>query len=99
MFVHGCFWHGHDCARGRRAPKANAEFWRAKIERNRARDAVTAERLAALGWRSLVVWECGLQDRAALAARLRVFLGPVRGEGAAGRVLVEKKRDPGSSPG
>src|ERR1700761_6504327 len=38
IFVHGCFWHGHDCARGARAPKANAEYWQGKIGRNRARD-------------------------------------------------------------
>ena len=41
IFVHGCFWHGHDCARGARMPKANADYWRAKIARNRARDAKT----------------------------------------------------------
>lgn len=79
VFVHGCFWHGHDCPRGARTPKANAEYWRAKIERNRARDAETAERLAAAGWRSLVLWECELGDRDALAARLRGFLGALRG--------------------
>jgi DNA mismatch endonuclease Vsr len=39
LFVHGCFWHGHDCARGARQPKANADYWIAKIGRNRARDA------------------------------------------------------------
>src|SRR5215467_1098106 len=39
IFVHGCFWHGHDCNRGARAPKANAEYWRSKIARNSARDA------------------------------------------------------------
>ncbi|PAX06528.1 very short patch repair endonuclease [Sphingomonas lenta] len=80
IFVHGCFWHGHDCARGARAPKANAEFWRAKLDRNRARDAAALDALAALGWRALVVWECGLRDREALAGRLRAFLGPVRVE-------------------
>src|SRR5579871_574341 len=41
IFVHGCFWHGHDCPRGARMPKANAEYWRAKIGRNRVRDAST----------------------------------------------------------
>src|SRR5215467_11698981 len=39
VFVHGCFWHGHDCGRGARIPKANAEYWRSKIARNSARDA------------------------------------------------------------
>ena len=53
IFVHGCFWHGHDCARGARMPKTNAAYWRAKIARNRARDAAHLEALAALGWRML----------------------------------------------
>ncbi len=74
IFVNGCFWHGHDCPRGARAPKANADYWRAKIARNRARDAATAERLAGQGWRALVVWECELKDEAALEAKLRAFL-------------------------
>ena len=39
LFVHGCFWHGHDCARGARVPKANRDYWTAKVTRNRARDA------------------------------------------------------------
>ena len=74
IFVHGCFWHGHDCARGARAPKANADYWRAKIARNVARDAQHRAALAALGWRVLVVWECALKDRAALEQKLRDFL-------------------------
>jgi DNA mismatch endonuclease (patch repair protein) len=74
IFVHGCFWHGHDCARGARAPKTNADYWRAKIGRNRARDAAHRETLAALGWRALVVWECELKDHAALERKLREFL-------------------------
>ena len=75
LFVHGCFWHGHDCARGARAPKANADYWQAKIARNRARDARVQAELASLGWRPFVVWECELRDRAGLATRLRTVLG------------------------
>ncbi len=74
IFVHGCFWHGHDCARGARAPKANAEYWRAKIAKNRARDARHLAALAGLGWRALVVWECEIRDEGALARRLRAFV-------------------------
>jgi DNA mismatch endonuclease (patch repair protein) len=74
IFVHGCFWHGHDCARGARAPKANAEYWRAKIARNRARDEAHRLQLDALGWRALVVWECELKDRDALERKLKAFL-------------------------
>jgi DNA mismatch endonuclease, patch repair protein len=74
VFVHGCFWHGHDCARGARTPKANREYWEAKIARNRARDAANLADLTALGWRSLVVWECATRDEAALRERLASFL-------------------------
>lgn len=61
LFVHGCFWHGHDCSRGARQPKANAGYWRAKIERNRSRDARTSAELEALGWKVITVWECGMK--------------------------------------
>lgn len=74
IFVHGCFWHGHDCRRGARMPKTNADYWQAKIGRNRARDTKHLAELAERGWRALVVWECELADEAALAARLRAFL-------------------------
>lgn len=74
IFVHGCFWHGHDCARGAREPKANAGYWRAKIGRNRERDRTSEEALAADGWRVLTLWECQLKDAEALTARLRSFL-------------------------
>ena len=75
IFMHGCFWHGHDCKRGARAPKDNAAYWSAKIARNRARDAVNLDALATLGWRTLVVFECALKDRPALEQRLREALG------------------------
>ena len=62
VFVHGCFWHGHDCPRGARKPKANADYWRAKIERNRARDARVEAALTAAGWRVVTAWECRLRE-------------------------------------
>jgi DNA mismatch endonuclease (patch repair protein) len=71
VFMHGCFWHGHDCARGARMPKANAEYWQGKIGRNVARDARVLGELREAGWKALVVWECELKDEAALEARLR----------------------------
>ena len=75
VFMHGCFWHGHDCARGARSPKANAEYWTAKIGRNVARDRRVQGELAEAGWRPIVVWECELKDEAALEARLSTELG------------------------
>ena len=74
IFVHGCFWHGHDCRRGARMPKTNVDYWQAKIGRNRARDARHLEELTARGWRALVVWECELADEAALERRLCAFV-------------------------
>lgn len=61
VFVHGCFWHGHDCARGARKPKANADYWTAKIGRNRARDIAVRAALEGAGWRVITIWECGLK--------------------------------------
>jgi DNA mismatch endonuclease (patch repair protein) len=75
VFVHGCFWHGHDCARGARVPKANRDYWVTKVARNRARDAAARAALERAGWRVEVVWECELKDRPALEARARAWLG------------------------
>lgn len=74
IFVHGCFWHGHRCKRGDRAPETNAEYWRLKISRNRDRDAKVLEDLGKQGWVALVVWECELRNSTQLAERIRVFL-------------------------
>lgn len=75
IFVHGCFWHGHDCKRGARLPKTNPDYWIQKIARNRARDEKHLAAYAALGWRVLTIWECETRDEAALAERLQAFVG------------------------
>lgn len=74
VFVHGCFWHRHDCKHGRQIPKTNARFWRAKIGKNVERDAKNVRLLRAAGWRSLIVWECETKALDRLAIRLRRFL-------------------------
>jgi DNA mismatch endonuclease (patch repair protein) len=74
IFVHGCFWHGHDCARGARVPKANRDYWLAKVARNRARDAAVQAQLVEAGWRAEVVWECQTRDADGLAQRVRGWL-------------------------
>ncbi len=74
IFVHGCFWHGHDCKRGARQPKTNAAYWIKKISRNKERDAQTQETLRALGWDILVIWECQTKERDQLQALLQTFL-------------------------
>lgn len=62
IFVHGCFWHGHDCHLFK-WPKTRPEFWQAKIARNREVDRLAEERLLAEGWRVATVWECAIKGR------------------------------------
>lgn len=59
VFVHGCFWHAHECRAGRR-PTSNTKFWQDKALSNRKRDAHKEEQLRTLGWRVFVVWQCQL---------------------------------------
>jgi len=73
IFVHGCFWHGHDCKKGR-GSKSKVEYWGPKLEANRSRDIRNIESLTALGWDSLVVWQCELADPVVLMTRLTHFL-------------------------
>ncbi len=74
LFVHGCFWHGHDCPRGARVPKQNRDYWLGKVGRNRERDAASTAALETAGWRVAVVWECELKDEAGLGERLAQLL-------------------------
>lgn len=74
IFVHGCFWHGHDCSRGARIPKSNRSYWQKKIGRNKDRDAKSLSEMARQGWSVLTVWECQMRDEPALHSRLRRFL-------------------------
>ncbi len=62
IFVHGCFWHGHDCSLFR-MPTTRTDFWSAKIAGNQQRDRAAVEGLQELGWRSLWVWECALRGK------------------------------------
>lgn len=63
IFVHGCFWHNHHCRIGH-IPGSRTEYWAAKFARNQERDAENARRLAELGWRMLVIWECEIKKPA-----------------------------------
>ena len=74
VFVHGCFWHGHDCKFGK-LPKSNLEFWSPKIERNRIRDREKRSELEAVGWTVEEIWQCEIKDIQSLEDRFRSFLG------------------------
>jgi len=62
IFIHGCFWHGHEGCHYFRIPKTNTDFWQAKIGRNRERDAAVRQHLVESRWRVLTVWECATRQ-------------------------------------
>ena len=70
IFVHGCFWHRHSCKLAA-VPKTRSEFWAAKFDANVRRDFRNRERLEALGWRVLEVWECETENGFVLERRLK----------------------------
>jgi DNA mismatch endonuclease (patch repair protein) len=73
VFVHGCFWHGHSCSRGKR-PASNVEFWNAKIDGNVRRDRKYRVVLKAGGWSTVVIWERRLKtETEALLRRLQTL--------------------------
>jgi DNA mismatch endonuclease, patch repair protein len=76
ILVHGCFWHRHDCALGRKTPRARPEYWLPKLARNHARDELNLKRIEAMGWKALVIWECELRKelQSGLGSRLSDFL-------------------------
>ncbi|HDO7865843.1 TPA: DNA mismatch endonuclease Vsr [Legionella pneumophila] len=72
IFVHGCFWHGHNdpSCRSSHIPKSNIEYWCNKIERNKNRDKNNIEKLNKSGWRVFVVWECEIKNEGFLTKLL-----------------------------
>ncbi len=74
IFVHGCFFHMHDCRYGRVTPKQNAGFWQAKRLSNVERDRRNLTALERDGWKVLEVWECQTREPELLESVLRSFL-------------------------
>ncbi len=75
IFVHGCFWHRHNCPRGQSSPASRVGFWERKFAANMARDKLVRRRLRGMGWASLVVWECQLRNLDVVAERCTRFIG------------------------
>lgn len=69
LFAHGCFWHGHDCLLFK-WPRNRADFWRTKLNKNKANDQRSEGRLRDAGWRVGVVWECALKGPGRLAPEI-----------------------------
>lgn len=73
IFVHGCFWHGHRCGKGR-APKSRLDYWAPKLQANRERDAAQRKALRALGWKVLTVWQCEVGNAEKMRRKLESFM-------------------------
>ena len=76
IFVHGCFWHRHQCERGRSRASSNKSFWEKKILRNVERDTENVDSLHNLGWKIITVWECETRTPDALLRRLEEEIHP-----------------------
>lgn len=77
IFVHGCFWHKHNCRYGRVVPKTNKKYWEEKRNGNVERFRKDVRKLKRLGWEVLVVWECQTKEVQRLRLRLSRFLEDV----------------------
>lgn len=75
IFIHGCFWHRHECFNGQRTPKSRVDFWENKFAANIERDKRTCAELTNEGWEYLIVWECELKNENTLKSKLLAFLG------------------------
>lgn len=73
IFVHGCFWHAHDCEKGR-LPKTNLEYWLPKLQANKKRDIEINAKLISQGWKILTIWECQIRDERGLTKVINDFL-------------------------
>ena len=78
VFIHGCFWHGHDCRKGK-LPQTRTEYWIPKIEGNKTRDERVLNELRNVGWESLVVWQCEVARMEQALHTITHFLGPPKG--------------------
>lgn len=76
IFIHGCFWHGHEGCKYAKLPASRTEFWADKMARNRERDTRVRLELNNQGWQTLTIWQCDLKREHGLADKLKKYLGP-----------------------
>lgn len=76
IFVHGCFWHGHDC-KAAKLPETRKEFWTDKINSNSVRDKRNIEELESLGWNVIVVWQCSIKNKTVREVTLTELLNKI----------------------
>ena len=80
IFIHGCFWHGHDCPAGK-LPETRKDFWENKINGNVERDKRNKEELEKLGWRVITIWQCELKNKGIREKTLNELLNTLHNNG------------------
>ena len=80
IFVDGCFWHGHNCKKGK-LPSSNIDFWKEKISNNKSRDDKNSDLLAKLGWKVIIIWQCEISNINSRKIRLEFLLEELRSQG------------------
>lgn len=74
IFVHGCFWHGHEGCKKATIPKTRVEYWKPKLEENKKRDREKQIELEDMGWDFLTIWQCELKDIEGLKKKIQTFI-------------------------
>ena len=77
IFVNGCFWHGHNCKKGK-LPSSNTDFWKEKISNNKSRDDKNSDLLIKLGWKVIIIWQCEISNVNNREIRLEFLLEELR---------------------
>ena len=80
IFINGCFWHGHNCKKGK-LPSSNIDFWKEKISNNKSRDDKNSDLLAKLGWKVIIIWQCEISNINSRKIRLEFLLEELRSQG------------------
>jgi len=80
IFVHGCFWHQHNCSRGKRIPKTNTSYWKSKLENNVIRDKKNKRELKKLGWNVIQIWECQISNKIKLDKIFKKNFGDINSD-------------------
>lgn len=77
IFIHGCFWHGHENCKAATLPETNTEFWIKKISDNKARDRKNIEKLRNEGWNVIVIWQCEIKNKNYREKRMELLIDTI----------------------
>ncbi|AKB58934.1 Very-short-patch mismatch repair endonuclease (G-T specific) [Methanosarcina barkeri 227] len=78
VFIHGCFWHGHEGCKASKLPKTNSEFWEKKISDNVTRDRKNIKILISDGWNVIIVWQCEIKSKSKREERLKLLVKQIK---------------------